>query len=252
MLEPLASTAPDPAFAEVAGARIAYRLRPGAGPTLLFLPGYLSDMEGMKAQALDRLAEQRGQALLRFDYSGTGASPGDFATATLARWIEEVVALIERLTTGPLILVGSSMGGWVALHVALALPGRVEGLVGIAPAPDFTQWGIPEREKQALVRDGKIDRQGVHASAPMPIHRPFFDSGQQLRLLEAPIALDLPVRLVHGDADADVPLEISLKLMERLRSADVQLTIVKDGGHRLSEPHQLALIARTVTGLLER
>src|SRR5258708_4378390 len=124
------------------GRRIAYRARAGAAPTLVFFPGYASDMEGAKAQALDAFAERRGIAMLRLDYSGTGSSPGDFADGTLEKWLEESLAAVDRLTDGPLILVGSSMGGWIALHLALRRPDRVHALVGIAVAPDFTDWGL--------------------------------------------------------------------------------------------------------------
>src|SRR5215213_425463 len=144
---------PDIAYIEIAGRSIAYRLRPGVSPTLVFLPGYASDMEGAKALALDAFAERSGIAMLRLDYSGTGSSPGEFADGTLGLWLEEALAAIDRLTEGPLIVIGSSMGGWIALHLALLRPERVSGLVGVASAADFTNWGFPDAdsaERQGL------------------------------------------------------------------------------------------------------
>jgi pimeloyl-ACP methyl ester carboxylesterase len=226
---------PDIAYIDVAGRSIAYRFRPGASPTILFLPGYASDMEGAKAIALDGFAERRGHAMLRLDYSGTGSSPGEFADGTLALWLEEALAALDRLTQGPLIVVGSSMGGWIALHLALLRPERVRALVGIAVAPDFTDWGFTD---------------GDNAEAK-GLSRGFWESGQQLLLLDSEIAIDCPVRLIHGQEDSDVPSDIALRTMARLRSADVQLSLIKGGGHRLSEPREIESILRTVGGLLE-
>jgi pimeloyl-ACP methyl ester carboxylesterase len=210
------------------GIELAYRLRPGQAPTILFLPGYASDMDGAKALALDAFAAERGQAMLRFDYSGTGLSGGKFDDGTLAGWIDDALVMTDRLTEGPLILVGSSMGGWIALHLALRRRERVAALVGIAAAPDFTDWG---------------DRAGLS-----PV---FVQSGQSNLLLESDVGVECPVRLLHGEKDPEVPLAIAVNLLERLRSADVQLTIIKDGGHRLSEPPEIAAILRTVAALLE-
>ncbi|MEO8546798.1 MAG: alpha/beta hydrolase [Sphingomicrobium sp.] len=233
------------------GRRLAYRLRPGSAPTLVFLPGFASDMDGAKAVALDAYAARRGAAMLRFDYSGTGSSDGNFADGTLDRWRDDALAVIDALVEGPLILIGSSMGAWIALHIALALPGRVAALVGIAAAPDFTDWGFSEELKREVLEHGKIERPDRYGSEPYTTTRAFWQSGEAMRLLDAPIAVDCPVRLVHGDADADVPLAVEIRLMEQLRSADVQLNIVKGGGHRLSEPHQIEAIVRTVAALLE-
>ena len=225
----------DLAYLDVAGRRIAYRLRAGPGPTLVFLPGYASDMEGAKALALDSFAEQRGVAMLRLDYSGTGSSGGRFEDGTLGLWLEEALAALDQLTDGPLIVVGSSMGGWIALHLALLRPGRVRALVGIAAAPDFTDWGFADGET--------AERQGLA--------RGFWESGQQLLLLGKPLAIDCPVRLIHGERDEDVPLDVAFRTLRALRSADVQLTIIKGGGHRLSEPHEIDAILCTVSALLE-
>jgi pimeloyl-ACP methyl ester carboxylesterase len=240
----------DLAFLEDHGTRLAYRLRDGSAPTLVFLPGYASDMEGSKALALDAFAQKRGLGLLRFDYSGTGSSGGRFEDGTLERWIGEALLLIDRLTDGPLILVGSSMGGWIALHLALRRAERLQALVGIAAAPDFTDWGYDDQEKRRIAADGRLERPSPYGE-PHVIHRGFWESGQQLRLLEGEIAIGCPVRLVHGDADEDVPLDIAMRLKDALRSADVQLTILKHGGHRLSEPHQIDAIVRIVAALVE-
>jgi pimeloyl-ACP methyl ester carboxylesterase len=215
--------------------QIAYRLRGGASPALVFFPGYASDMDGAKALALDAFAQRRGLAMLRFDYSGTGSSGGAFEDGTLASWFEESLAAVDQLTEGPLMLVGSSMGGWLALHAALLRRERVQALVGIAAAPDFTDWGFS---------DGQ-------AAENAGISRGFWESGQRLRLLDREIAIDCPVRLIHGELDRDVPLEIAFRALRQLRSADVQLTVIKGGGHRLSEPHEIETILRTVGGLLE-
>jgi pimeloyl-ACP methyl ester carboxylesterase len=236
---------------EVGGRRIAYRLREGTGPTLVFLPGYASDMEGAKALALDAFAESRGLAMLRFDYSGTGSSAGQFEDGTLALWLEEALAAVDQLTRGPLVLVGSSMGGWIALHMALLRPDRVRALVGIAAAPNFTEWGFTAEQKAELQRDGRIEEPNPYGPEPSVFTHAFWESGQQLRLLESEIAIDCPVRLLHGEVDAEVPLEIAFRLMRALRSSDVQLNVLKGGGHRLSEPHEIGAILHSVEALLE-
>ena len=223
------------AYIEVDGRSIAYRLREGSEPTLVFLPGYASDMEGAKALALDAFAKRRGLAMLRLDYSGTGSSGGRFEDGTLTLWLEEALAAIGRLTEGPLIVIGSSMGGWIALRLALLRSERVAALVGIAAAPDFTDWGFADAD----------------AAEVQGIARGFWESGQRLLLLDKEIAIDCPVRLIHGEADQEVPLEIAFLLMRALRSADVQLLTLKGGGHRLSERHEIDAILRAVAALLE-
>lgn len=224
-------------YIEVGGRRIPYRARDGAAPTLLFLPGYASDMEGTKALALDAFAERRQMAMLRFDYSGTGSSGGRFEDGTLDRWLEEALAAIDELTQGPLIVVGSSMGGWIALHLALLRPDRVQALVGIAAAPDFTDWGFTPEQAAQLTDEGRMTRG-------------FWESGQRL-LLGGDIAVDCPVRLLHGECDEEVPLDVAFRTLRALRSSDVQLTVLKGGGHRLSAPHEIDAILRTVASLLE-
>jgi pimeloyl-ACP methyl ester carboxylesterase len=218
---------------------------------LLFLPGYASDMEGAKALALDAFAAERSLTMLRFDYSGTGASGGTFEDGTLGGWLSEARTMADALTDGPLILIGSSMGGWIALHLALAMPERIHAVVGIAAAPDFTDWGFTDEEKARLLKTSRLERWNDEGVEPQVTTLGFWQSGQALRLLGGPIAIDCPVRLVHGEADADVPPGIAMRLMAQLRSADVQLTLVKGGGHRLSEPHEIAAIVRTVDALVE-
>ena len=235
---------------EVSGRKVAYRLREGALPTIVFLPGYASDMEGAKALAIDAFAEDRGLGMLRLDYSGTGSSGGTFEDGTLALWLEDALAAIDRLAEGPIVLIGSSMGGWIAFHLALLRPERVRSLVGIAAAPDFTDWGFPEHLKERLAAGETLRRESPHGGEQVTTAG-FWSSGQELLLLADEIAIDCPVRLVHGEADPDVPLAVAFQTVEALRSADVQLLVLKGGGHRLSEPREIGTILRTVAGLLE-
>ena len=233
------------------GLELAYRPRAGESPTLIFLPGYASDMDGGKAIALDRFAAERGLAMLRFDYSGTGLSDGNFDDGTIEIWLADALAAIDALTDGPLILVGSSMGGWIAFHVALQRPGRVMALVGIAAAPDFTEWGYTKAEKAEIAASGRLVQPNISGGDPWLTTSNFWESGQRLCLLEEPIDIICPVRLIHGDQDPEVPLSVASRLLGALRSDDVQLTIVKGGGHRLSQPREIDLILRTVAGLVE-
>ena len=236
---------------EFDGRQIAYRLREGRSPTLFFLAGYASDMEGAKALALDAFAAEQGVAMLRLDYSGTGSSAGKFEDGTLALWLQESLAALDQLAEGPLIIAGSSMGGWIAAHLALLRPGRMRALVGIAAAPDFTEWGFSAEQKAALERDGRIEEPNPYAPEPQLFTRAFWESGQRLRLLDQEIAIDCPVRLLHGEVDREVPLEVAFRLMRHLRSSDVQLEVLKGGGHRLSEPNEIRAILNTVKTLLE-
>ena len=250
---------PDLAYFDPGDARrIAYRHRPPADPrrpTLVFLPGYASDMAGTKAVAVDAFAGALGCGCLRLDYSGTGLSGGEFADGTLARWLDEVVMGIDLLTQGPLVLVGSSMGGWLALHAALKRPNRVAAVVGIAAAPDFTDWGFSSEDKIKLLQDGQLVRPNPYREPGKPdpgvTYRGFWQSGEAMRLLSLPIAVDCPVRLLHGERDETVPVGVPLKLVAQLRSADVQLTLVKSGGHRLSEPREIDALLRLLAPLVE-
>ncbi|HEV2567253.1 alpha/beta hydrolase [Sphingomonas sp.] len=230
------------------GPALAYSLRQGSGPTIVFLPGYASDMSGTKAVALDAWAQQEGRAMLRFDYSGCGESEGRFEDGTLTIWRDDALAIIDALTAGPLILVGSSMGGWIGLLVAEARPERIAAFVGIAAAPDFTDWGFTQDEKMKLLAAGRLERPSDYG-APMVTTRAFWQSGEGLRMLHREIAIDCPVRLLHGQRDPDVPWHHSTHLAGRLRSADVQTILVKDGDHRLSRPQDLELLIATVASL---
>lgn len=233
------------------GVHLAYRHRAGRGPTLFFLPGYASDMSGAKAGALDAWAEREGRAMLRFDYGGTGMSGGDFEAQRLADWRDDALALIDRVVEGPVVLAGSSMGGWLMLLLALARPERVQGLVGIAAAPDFTAWGYSEAEKMTILREGRLERPDPYGDAPSVTSRAFWESGESLRLLHAEIGIDCPVRLLHGQEDADVDWTWSMQLAKLLRSADVQTILVKHGDHRLSRDGDLRTLIATVSALME-
>ena len=231
------------------GVRIAVEHRSGRGPTLVFLPGYMSDMQGTKALALKAWAEKSGRAMLRLDYSGCGASGGRFEDGTLDVWRDDVLLVIEQIK-GPVVLVGSSMGGWLMLLVARALGDRVVGLVGIAAAPDFTDWGYTSDEKDRLQRSERIDQPSDYGD-PMPTYAAFWKSGETNRQLTGEIPINCPVRLLHGQRDADVPWDISVQLAARLCSDDVQVTLVKDGDHRLSREQDIALLIATIEHLLE-
>ena len=229
---------------------LAFRHRPGRAPTLIFLPGYRSDMDGGKATALDAWAAAEGRAMLRFDYAGCGASAGDFEAQTLHGWRDDVLAMIDRVE-GPVVLAGSSMGGWLMLLAALARPERVAGLVGVAAATDFTSWGFSEAQKLTILRDGRLVEPSAYDETPYVTTRAFWESGEGLRLLHSPIDIDCPLRLLHGQRDPDVSWTWSLDLMERVRSSDVQAMLVKDGDHRLSRESDIALLIATVKSLME-
>ncbi|MDB5736389.1 MAG: alpha/beta hydrolase [Sphingomonas bacterium] len=231
------------------GVRLACRFRPGSGPTILFLPGYGSDMLGSKALALDAWAERTGRAMLRFDYSGCGTSEGSFEDGTLARWRDDALAVVDA-SSGDLLLIGSSMGGWVMLLVAIARPDRVRALVGIAAAPDFSDWGYSQDEKMEILETGRIEQPSPYG-APMVTTKAFWQSAEALRLTHAPVAIDRPVRLLQGEADAEVPAWLASRTAALVRSADVQTIFVKDGDHRLSRPQDIALLIRTIDALLE-
>ena len=244
MDEPLFHTMPD-------GRRIAFRLTPGKGPTLLFLPGYMSDMAGTKATALAEWAFAAGRACLRFDYSGCGESEGDFAQGTLTRWRDEALALVARSVDGPVVIVGSSMGGWLMLLVARELGERVCGMVGIAAAPDFTDWGFDTARKAILGRGETVFEPNPYGPEPTPTHPAFFADGQASRVLGTAIEIDCPVHLLHGQRDAEVPFDVSLRLAAALRSDAVKVTLVKDGDHRLSRPQDIALLQRVVAEITD-
>lgn len=231
------------------GRRIAFRKLDGAGPTLVFLPGYMSDMAGGKATATLEWARMHGRGCLLLDYSGCGESAGDFADGSLSLWREEVLALVRHHVAGPVILAGSSMGGWLMLLAGAELGDRLAGLVGIAAAPDFSDWGFTEDQKAELRAGRTIFEDNQYGPEPTPTHAKFWQDAEQLRQLGGDIALTCPVRLLHGQQDPDVPWQTSLALAERLRSDDVQVTLVKGGDHRLSRDTDIALLLRTYESL---
>ncbi len=236
------------------GIELAWSLLPGRGPTIVFLPGFKSDMEGSKATHLRDWAAAEGRAMLRLDYSGHGASGGAFEDGTIGSWTEDAAAIIAATTQGPLLLVGSSMGGWIALLLARSLPGEVIALVGIAAAPDFTEtllWNnLSETERATLLSAGHIDRPSVYGEQPYRFTRALIEDGRHQSLLTNPIPITCPVRLLQGQRDDDVPWPTALRIAEQLAGDNVQITLIKDGDHRLSRPEDLALLTRTVAALL--
>jgi len=232
------------------GTELAYARRAGKGPMILFLPGFRSDMEGSKATALDAWAAREGRALLRFDYAGHGISGGRFEDGTIGRWADDAATVFDRLADRKVVLVGSSMGGWIALLLARRFPDRIAGLVGIAAAPDFTEallWpALSFEQRAALMTDGRIALPSEYGE-PTPITRALIEDGRRQLVLETPIPLHCPVRLLHGQRDAEVPWELSLHVAERIAGDDVRIHLVKDGDHRLSRPSDLALMITTVT-----
>jgi pimeloyl-ACP methyl ester carboxylesterase len=230
--------------------KLAYRHTPGRGPTVVFLCGYGSDMNGTKALALQQWAQGSGRAFLRFDYAGCGESEGDFEDQTLALWRDDALRVIDKVVDGPVVLAGSSMGGWVMLMVAKARPELVKGMVGIAAAPDFTDWGYTQAEKLTILQHGRIEQPNDYGDAPTVTTRGFWASGEANRMMIGPIAFDGPVRLLQGQRDKEVPWERAARLAELIRSDAVQTVLVKDGDHRLSRDSDIALILRAVEDVL--
>jgi pimeloyl-ACP methyl ester carboxylesterase len=234
------------------GVELAWRRLAGKQPGVVFLGGFNSDMTGSKAEDLAAFCAAYGQAFLRFDYSGHGASGGRFEDGTIGRWVADGEAVLDALTEGPQILVGSSMGGWIALLLALRRPERVAGLVGIAAAPDFTariEATLPPDVRALIDRDGVWHRPSAYGD-PYPITRPLLEEGRQHLLLQTPVPITVPVRLLHGQQDPDVPWELSLRTAAALTGQDVEVTLVKDGDHRLSRPQDLLLLRRVLSALL--
>jgi pimeloyl-ACP methyl ester carboxylesterase len=232
---------------------LAHAHTPGRAPTVVFLPGFMSDMTGDKAVAVASWCRAHGQACLRLDYSGHGKSGGRFEDGTITTWTNDALFLINELAPGPVLLVGSSMGGWIALLVALALPQRVTGLVTIAAAPDFTEdlmWSaFTPSDHATLERDGLLRVPSAYGGEQI-ITRALIEDGRTRLLLRAPIPITCPVRLLHGQQDPDVPWQTALRLAEKLDAPDVQITLIKNANHRLSRPQDIALLCRTVATLL--
>lgn len=235
------------------GARIAYRRTPGATPGIVFLGGFASDMEGTKATALEAYARERGRAFVRFDYQGHGQSSGRFVDGTVSAWLADSLAVLDELTEGPQVLVGSSMGGCMMLLAALQRPERVAGLVGLAAAPDFTEDlllpALDAQARETLEREGVYEMPSPYGE-PVPLSKALVDDGRQHLLLRGTIELTCPVRLIHGMRDDDVPWDWSLKTQAALSSEDVEVTLVKDADHRLSAPADLRRLERTLDGLV--
>lgn len=231
------------------GVRLAWRAVKGDGPTAVWLGGFMSDMTGTKAEALARWALATGRGYLRFDYSGHGRSEGAFADGTITRWREDALRVIAELTTGPLVLVGSSMGGWLACLVAMAAPERVKALVLVAPAADFTEKlmkpGFPPQGLAALERDGVWMRPSEYGE-PYPITRALIEDGARWSILQGAVPVEAPVRILQGGRDPDVPWTHALELANQIAGQDVVFTLVRDGDHRLSRDEDIARLIAAV------
>ncbi|MBI1238183.1 MAG: alpha/beta fold hydrolase [Alphaproteobacteria bacterium] len=239
------------------GYDLAYCRRKGGRPGgVLWLGGFMSDMTGTKATALDAWAAETGETFLRFDYFGHGASGGAFVDGTISRWRDDAVAVLDRLTEGPQVLVGSSMGGWIATLLALARPERVSGIVYIAPAPDFTEelmWkNLPEPARRQILEEGVWHRPSEYDDGPYPITRALIEDGRRHLVLGGPIAIDCPVAVLQGMADPDVPWAHAMRLVAALRTQDVTVTLTKSGDHRLSGEADLARLIATVAAMRAR
>ena len=235
------------------GNRLAYNRveasNPAGAPGVIFLGGLMSDKEGSKALALERWAQQQGRAFVRFDYFGHGQSSGDFVQSTIGRWRDDAVAVLEQLSDGPQVLVGSSMGGWIALLLALAQPERVAGLIGIAAAPDFTtrlMWPSLEPGLQQLMQEKGVADVPSDYGAPYPIAMQLIEESRQHLLLDDRIALACPVHLLQGQQDQDVPWRHALALLDALDAPSARLTLIKEGDHRLSRDPDIALLLESV------
>lgn len=247
----------EPDFLETPqGRRIAYHRTQGAAPGVVFLGGFKSDMEGTKALFLEGWARRSGRAFLRFDYSGHGRSSGAFEEGAIGDWAQDAVAAIEALTDGPQILVGSSMGGWIALLVARAMPKKVAGLVGIAAAPDFTEDGMwaefDPLQRSVLMEMGRLELPSEYSEEPYVITRRLIEDGRRHLVLRSPLRLDMPARFLQGSEDEDVPVEVALRLFDHAQGEDIRLTLVKGADHRFSTPDCLDLIATTVEEVIAR
>lgn len=235
------------------GRRIAYHQTGGQGPGVVFLGGFKSDMGGTKAVFLQDWAARTGRAFLRFDYSGHGESGGEFLDGAIGDWFEDAQAAILALTTGPQVLVGSSMGGWISLLVARAMPERIAALVGIAAAPDFTEdsmWaGFSDAQRAEMAATGRVVLPSDYDPAGYVITRRLIEEGRGRLVLRTPLDLPFPVRLLQGTADTDVPQEVALRLLAHATGQDIRLTLVKGADHRFSSPDCLGLLERTLSEL---
>jgi pimeloyl-ACP methyl ester carboxylesterase len=235
------------------GETIAYLRRAGKQRQVLWLGGFKSDMNGTKAQALDNWAVRRGQAYLRFDFYGHGRSSGDFRKGTISRWRDDALAVLDQLCDRPQILVGSSMGAWIALLAARLRPEKVAGLLLLAPAVDFTErliWARMSPEiRRELMEKGEWMRPSLYQDGPYPITRGLIEDGRKNLILDAPIAISCPIHILHGMKDPDVPWQDAIQLIEHFRG-DPTLMLVKDGDHRLSRPADIRRIEHALNRLI--
>lgn len=237
------------------GVKIAYQRMVGAAPTFVWLSGFKSDMAGTKAERLAQWAEERGQAFLRLDYSGHGKSGGKFEDGSISRWLGDALAVIDTKTFGPVVLVGSSMGGWIALLAARARPERVKGLLLIAPAPDFTERlmlpGLSENARRSLETEGQWAMPSDYSDEPTIITHLMIEDGRKHLLMDEPYPFAGPVRILQGEQDPDVPAAHALALAELMRTDDLVIDMISDGDHRLSRPEDLDRLVRTADRLAE-
>lgn len=236
------------------GDTIAYHYSPGRCPGIIFFTGYKSDMMGSKAICLETFARERGNAFLRFDYTGHGRSSGEFLDGTIGRWADDAIFALDCLTEGPQILVGSSLGGWIMLLVARARPHRIAAMLGVASAPDFTEDLIlpllSPADHDRLDREGVVPVYSPYDPEPTPVTRRILTEGRNHLVLHQRLALHCPIRLIHGMSDTDVPWRTSMRLSDALQSTDVEITLVKSGDHRLSQPHDLRRLTTVLESLL--
>ncbi len=237
-------------FLEANGRRIAYRKTEGAGPGIVFLGGFKSDMNGTKAVFLEDWAKAQGRAFLRFDYSGHGQSSEAFTDGCIGEWAADALAVLDQLTDGPQVIVGSSMGGWMSLLVARARAERVKGLVGIASAPDFTEdsmWnGFSDAQKDEMARTGRVELPSDYDDGPYVITQKLIEDGREQLVLRAPLDLPFPVRLLHGTADVDVVMDVPLRIVDHVTCDDLRLTFAKGADHRFSDDACLQMIGDAV------
>lgn len=236
------------------GASLAWRRVAGSGPTVVWMGGFRSDMAGTKAEALAQWASATGRAYVRFDYFGHGESEGDFARGTITRWREDALAVLDELAPGPVIPVGSSMGGWIACLAAMVRPKQVQGLVLVAPAPDFTEKlmgpEIDAAARRSLEETGVWMRPSDYGE-PYPITRNLLEDGDRWSILPGPVPVTAPVRILQGGEDPDVPWRHALELAQAINSPEVVFQLIKDGDHRLSRPQDLVRLIAAVEELVQ-
>ena len=256
MVDLRAMTEPPAQFIDGPRARIAYRARKGAGPGVVWLGGFRSDMMGTKASFLHNWAKDRGQAFLRFDYSGHGESDGNFEDGTIGDWFADARAAFDALTEGSQILVGSSMGAWIATLLAKNRPSRIAGIVFIAPAPDFTErlmWpAFTDEQRETILREGRLEQPSEYSDEPEVITLKLIEEAQKNLVMTESVPVAAPVRILQGMRDEAVPWRHALDFAERLESDDVEITLTKSGDHRLSEPADLERLKTALESLCTR